>query len=137
MKHPLSVAVDTFVTDCCSRRLKSSTLDWYQRMLNKFCDFMDESGLDSLEQIKPNTLRLYFLQLQEEGWKDSTQNACGRALWVFLNFCVREEWIEQSPFKRVRLPRVDQKIRPTRRPAHGSAIKPIAGTMPYTHLGAS
>jgi site-specific recombinase XerD len=78
--------------------------------------------------VNSNLIRLYFLTLEERGIKGTTQNGAGRAIRVFLNFCVSEEWIPQSPMRRIKLPRVDQTILPPFDPKEVK-LRPVASAI--------
>lgn len=112
MRHPISVAIDAFLVDSKSRRLKPTTVSWYEQMLRRLESFLADNKVDSLEAVRPNLIRLFFLEMEEEGLKGSTQNGSGRSMRVFFNFCVSEGWIDDSPMKRIKLPRVDKTLLP-------------------------
>ncbi len=124
MSSPIHIALEAFFLDCRSRRLKPTTLEWYDYMLKPFLKWlMEEHQVDQLEHVTASHIRMYLLHLQEDAeWKDTSQHGAARAVRVFFNFCVREDFLIKSPMLRVRMPKRDKRILPAFTPAEVQRI---------------
>lgn len=112
MPTDLRQAIDDFHLSRRAARLAAMTLRYYECQLGLFADWSKEKGIHRLQQIRPTVLRTYFIYLQERGLKDNSIHAAARALRAFLNFCVREEYLDHSPMEKVIMPRQDHSVLP-------------------------
>jgi len=109
----LAVAFKGFLLDCKARRLKSTTLDWYSFMVTPFLEWLSSEGILDLDNVTPSMIRLYLTGLEDRKLKDTTQHAAVRGIRAFLNFCVNEGWLGESPMRKVRMPKRRKQILPS------------------------
>ena len=102
--------LDMFLLDCEARRLTPQTLTFYKQKLSVFVRWCEEQQLHGLDDLTARELRQFLVSIQRRGLSSQYQHNLARAIRAFLNFCVRDELIDDSPFDRVQMPRVEKKI---------------------------
>lgn len=105
-------ALNGFLLDAQARRLKPTSVKFYESQVTLFLAWLEEQGYTALSDITPERLRAYLIHLQDKGLADRTQHGFARAVRAWLNFCVSEGWLQSSPMKRVQMPKVDKSILP-------------------------
>lgn len=105
-------AFQMFMLDAESRRLTNSTKRFYRQRLGRFFSWCLTQNVSQVDEVSPHLIRAYLVTLQDRGLADHTQHAAARAIRTFFNFCVAEEFLSDSPMKRVRMPRLDKRILP-------------------------
>lgn len=103
-------AFEEFLTDCSARRLTNHTLRGYKGKLSLFFRWCGEHGIYQLNQISHRDIRQYLINMQEKGASSAYQYGLAKDIRAFLNYCVRDEFLEVSPFKKVRMPRLEKKV---------------------------
>lgn len=101
-----------FFVDCRARRLSAGTMDSYTRRVKAFAKWLSEAGITDLAQVTPARIRAYFVELTDRGLDDDTIITFYRVIRTWLNFCVREELIPDSPLRKVRPPKMPTEILP-------------------------
>jgi len=96
-----------------ARRFTPSTLTFYRARLTKFIEWCNTRAVLTLSKITPSIIRAYLVSLQERELSDYSQHAAARAIRAYLNFCVREELLIESPMKKVSMPKVNKKLLPS------------------------
>ncbi len=108
--YSLYDGLDIFLLDCEARRLTAGTLQFYRSKLRIFLSWCDEEGVGQMENLTSHHIRRFLVSIQHQGLSSQYQHNLARAIRAFLNFCVRDELLETSPFDRVQMPRVEKKI---------------------------
>jgi integrase/recombinase XerD len=103
-------ALDMFLLDCAARRLTEGTLQFYKSKLAVFFHWCDEHDINALADITAHDIRRFLVDIHRRKLTSQYQNNLARAIRAFLNYCVRDELIEASPFRKVQMPRVEKKI---------------------------
>jgi site-specific recombinase XerD len=106
----LKIAHDLFILECQSRRFTAHTLRFYRGRLSLFLRWCDAEGIDELADLTHHHIRKYFISVQDRGVSSSYQESFARAIRSFLNYCVRDELLDESPFKKVQPPRLEKKV---------------------------
>lgn len=101
-------ALSTFLLDCRARRFSPRTIEHYQQRIGAFATFLHEQGISTLAQIQPSHIRLYYIHLQDKELSSHTVHTCARSIRAWLNFCVREELLSESPMRNVAMPQRDK-----------------------------
>lgn len=109
-KIKLSDAYELFLLDCQARRLTPSTLIFYQQKVKRFTNWLTENGINTLDAITSHHIKAYLVSLQERGLKDNSQHDYARAVKTFLNYCVRDELLDKSPFVKVKMPIIGDRL---------------------------
>lgn len=110
--HPLVDAYEMFMLDRKIRRLTQSSLDFYADQIPPFINWCAAQSIIALGSVRPTILRAYLDHLQTRNLSDHSIHAAARALRAWLNFCVSEELIAESPMKKVSMPKLDKRILP-------------------------
>ncbi|MCC6457220.1 MAG: tyrosine-type recombinase/integrase [Caldilineaceae bacterium] len=106
----IAEALEMFMLDCEARRLTPATRYFYQNKIGLFVRWCGEHDIELLTDLTPHDLRRYFINLQHRELSSQYQNNIGRAIRAFLNYCVRDELMQATPFAKVKLPRMEKKI---------------------------
>lgn len=101
----------SFTLERRSRGLVQRTITYYTSELNLFCAWLDDQGVEMLDEISPEIIRAYLLSL------NNTRNAGGihasfRALRAFFLWFENEfepdNW--KNPIRKVKAPKVNKSI---------------------------
>lgn len=103
-------ALDLFFLDCEARRLTDATLSFYRAKLTLFIRWCEAEGLESVDELTAHHIRRYLVHLHRRNLSSQYQHNLVRAIRAFLNYCVRDEIIEKSPFSKVQMPRLEKKV---------------------------
>jgi len=102
--------MDAFMLSREAMRCSPKTLAHYGYTLGRFLDFLDAQGVTAPQGITPAHVRLHLVTLQHAGLKDTTQHAHARGIRAWLRWMVLEGDIDESPMRRVAMPRLEQRI---------------------------
>lgn len=108
----LSDAVELFFLDAKSRRFTKDTQRFYKERLSLFVTWCKGNSVEFLQDLTHIHIRQYLVSLQERGLSSAYQHNNARAIRAFLNYCVRDELIDKSPFAKVAMPKLAKKILP-------------------------
>lgn len=108
--HTLEEAYEMFMLDCEARRLTPATRQFYRAKLSVFFQWCTENAVEVISDLTAHKIRQYFVYLQRRSLSGQYQHNLARTIRAFLNYCVRDELLEVSPFKKVQMPRVEKKI---------------------------
>jgi site-specific recombinase XerD len=103
-------AYEIFMLDAESRRFTQTTLAFYRQRLMSFVRWCQENNIIHLQDITAHHIRSYFVSLQQRQLSDWSQNAAGRAIKTFLARSVEEGLLNESPAKRVKLPKIAKRL---------------------------
>jgi integrase/recombinase XerD len=90
--------------------LTASTRQFYRAKLAVFVAWCDGEGLRELARLSAHDLRRFLVHIQRRQLSSQYQNNLARAIRAFLNYCVRDELLDKSPFDKVQMPRLEKKI---------------------------
>jgi site-specific recombinase XerD len=119
---PLYVNYQAFLLDREAARCTAKTLAHYSYTLGSFVSWLQERGLESPQQITPHHIRGYLVGLQRRGLKDTTQHAHARGIKTWLRWLVNEGELEDSPMRKVSMPRLEQRVAP---PFKGDEVRAL------------
>jgi integrase/recombinase XerD len=108
----ISDALAVFRLHRQSRRYRPSTLDFYDKRLRPFADWLAAQQVNGLRGISANHIRAYIVQRQDADAAAHYVHSIARALRTFFKFCVAEEWLPASPMCNVAMPRLPKHILP-------------------------
>ena len=106
----LKQAFDLFILEGQSRRFTAHTLRFYRGRLTLFLKFCDSQGVDRLTDLSHHHIRQYLVQLDDSGVSSAYHHSLARAIRAFLNYCVRDDLLDVSPFDKVQMPRLEKKV---------------------------
>ena len=108
--HLFSDAFDMFLLYCEARRLTPATREFYRIKLGLFIRWCESEGVHALHELTAHHIRRYLVHLSRRKLSSQYQHNLARAIRAFLNYCVRDELLEKSPFDKVQMPRLEKKI---------------------------
>lgn len=73
--HLISYELKQFILDVKARNRSPKTVWFYNREIQEMIDFFQDLGVETMEEIEPRSLRLYFVHKQETR---NTGNVHGR-----------------------------------------------------------
>lgn len=106
----LKSALDLFLLEGESRRFTEKTLEFYQGRLSLFIRWCEPRDVMSIETLTHHHIRQYLVDLQQSGVSSAYHHSHARAIRAFLNYCVRDDLIAVSPFKKVKMPILEKKV---------------------------
>lgn len=105
-----------FLLDSDSRGFTPKTLDFYRHRLGLFLRYCDEQGAKTLADLTHTLIRAYLARQQQRQKRQEISSAYvhshARAIRTFCYFLVREELLTDSPFAKLKMPRLETKVRP-------------------------
>ena len=103
-------ALDMFLLDCEARRLTPSTRQLYTAKLTVFIRWCQENQVATLGEVTAHDIRRFLGHIQRRQLSSQYQHNLARVIHAFLNYCVRDEPSDKSPFDKVQMPKVAKKI---------------------------
>jgi integrase/recombinase XerD len=67
-------------------------------------------GIREIQNVHTDDLRAYIRYKQQGGLKPQSIQSMAKMIIAFFNWCVREEYLKESPMKKVELPKVPKKM---------------------------
>jgi site-specific recombinase XerD len=91
----LRFVYDDFILSRKAMLCTKSTIKWYQKMLGKFIDWLEEQDIQTLEEIDAPTIRA-FIAMKSEGHADSYVHSFARVIRTFMRFLYAEKHVSTS-----------------------------------------
>lgn len=108
----LEVWFENFISSCKIEGKSPGTVKFYSEKFGLFMRFCEGQVITRIGQIDAQTLRAYLLWLEATKHNPGGRHAAYRTLRVFIRWWIRETEPESwgDPFRKVKAPRLDQKI---------------------------
>lgn len=108
----LPIWLNSFLLDRKAEGLTKGSLRFYSQKLQLFVKFCDTQAITRIEQIKPETIRLYLIWLEETNHNKGGCHAAFRSLRAFLLWWEKEIEPEgwRNPIKKVKAPKVGKEL---------------------------
>lgn len=90
--------------------LSANTLDSYKTDLNRFADFLDSSGIQSLCEADSPVILRHLISLRDSGMGPRSRARHLVTLRGFFKFLVQEKILEKNPATRIDLPKSGLKL---------------------------
>lgn len=108
----LETCLEMFALHQEASRHTPRTQEFYRYTLGGFLSFLEGEGIDIPEDIESRHIRKFIVAKQRQGCKDTTVHGYARAIKTFCNFLVVEGFLEDSPMRKVTMPKLEKKIHP-------------------------
>lgn len=106
----LADACTEYVFSCKVRRLSEKTIDNYRKQILYWNRYLDEvCDVQEVEKVQPIHIKNFIILKERDKRKPAYINDLLKAYRSFFNYCVEEEYIDESPLakvKNVKEPRV-------------------------------
>lgn len=112
MSTTLSTAYDLFQLENRARRFSKNTIRHYETKLSAFFIHCESNNVTTVEGITPVLIKSYLVSMQERGLTDLSITSYYKAIQTFLNFCVKDALLSDTPMKKVSKVKVDKRIIP-------------------------
>ena len=83
-----------FLLDCEARRLTLGTRQIYTAKLSLFIRWCDRQDIHALHELSAHDIRRYLVHLSRRKLSAQYQHNIARAIRAFLNYCVRDELLD-------------------------------------------
>ena len=114
-----------------SRRVEGctpATLKTYRLRIPLFFRYLEaHGGPHTLQEIERADIDRYLLHLQQQDLSPFYIHAIFRALRAFFNWCVVEEFLERSPMRTMKAPRLPRLAKPFLTEAQREQLSQAAG----------
>jgi len=103
-------ALEQFYFDRKAAGTRDATISFYQEKLQAFTKYLEIRSIHYIEQIAPNDLREFLVQLEQAGHNPGGVHSFYRSIRAFLRWCEAEELTMQNwknPIRKVKAPKVD------------------------------
>ncbi|AQU02571.1 hypothetical protein B1774_00320 [Dehalococcoides mccartyi] len=105
----LSGRLKAFILTCKVARLSPHTIKYYTYALTSFLGYCSTLGINAVEEIEANHVRLYLVKLQERNNPTSVLDYY-KAVKRFFNWLIEEGVLSKSPLATIKPPRIEQKV---------------------------
>lgn len=128
MEESLSALVKFYISCCRTEGKSPATVRWYRQKLDYFVRFLMERGLArKVSEIGKREIRAFIQHLQtevradennprkptrEKGLSPHTVQGYARALRAFFSWAVREGFLDESPMKGIKMPKIPKLMMP-------------------------
>jgi len=106
----LERCLEMFLLDQEARQHTSSTIQTYRYTLDPFLEYLTENGVTAPEEITPDIIRRFLVHQKQQGLADNSVHRHARGIKTFCNFLVREELLDDSPMRKVAMPKLERKV---------------------------
>jgi len=116
--------LEGYLLTCRTEGKSRKTCELYGRFLQRFGFYLDTLGIADVADIEADTVRGFLDMLahtkkwsshpmvpaQEETISEHTVHIFSRTLRTFFNWCLREGYLQDSPMRTVKAPRLPKKL---------------------------
>jgi len=106
----LKRGMEMFLLHQEASRHTQRTIESYRETLDPFLEYLLKRDITDPEDITPDDIRRFFVQLDRRGLASATVHKFARSIKAFLNFLVREEVLDASPMRKVAMPKQEKKV---------------------------
>ena len=103
----IEAVFESFLAERRSRRLSPRTIEYYEKGLEPFFEWLADRGKVRMSQIKPNDIRQYLIHLEETGHNPGGMLACYRPIRAICRYWEEEtdgEFV--APTRKAKAPKV-------------------------------
>lgn len=92
------------------KNLSENTINSYKSDLTSFLNFITQSGIDDLSDIKTTHITSFFKLLKEAGLNETSAARYFSSLKGFFKYLYRNEYIKTNPVERISPPKISRKL---------------------------
>ncbi len=93
-----------------TKNASDSTVSSYQRDLKKLEAYLNEHGVDRLENVTATNLNSYILYLEKQGMSTATVSRNVASMKSFYHYVYHKHEIETDPTENIKAPRIEKKL---------------------------
>jgi len=107
----LEDVIDEYLYHCRAKGYTNKTMINKRQELKQVKIFLKEKrGITELESATVHDLKAYVRGQQKSGLKPQSVTSMAKMVKAFFNWCVKEEYLIESPMTKVELPRVPKLV---------------------------
>ncbi|WP_246602607.1 tyrosine-type recombinase/integrase [Sporosarcina aquimarina] len=107
----LSDLIEEHIYHAKAENLSKQTITNKTHELGHLCSYLEEKrATTEIEKITVHDLRAYFRFKQKQGLQPQSIVAKMKLISAFFNWCIKEEYIEDNPMRKVDRPKVQKKV---------------------------
>ncbi|MGM0395581.1 MAG: tyrosine-type recombinase/integrase [Bacillota bacterium] len=91
------------------KKLSRNTVEAYTRDVERFRDFMDDAGINNVEQVNNTHAIRYLLQLQREGKSTSTISRHLASIRCLFEYLINNGMVKEDPTLNLKPPKKERK----------------------------
>ena len=108
----ISRAIENFLLSREAGGCTPATLTWYLKYLAPLGVWLEAQGVTEAQDITPGLLRAWLAEQQRRGLSASSVYHYAQAARAFSNFMAGDGIVAESPFRAVKMPKLDKRILP-------------------------
>ena len=113
------------------RGFSKSTVKRYKSILDPYCEY---SNISEIEQVSEKNIRqMFFYGRTERKWCSGTFICNYKALKVFFDWCIKEDYIKDNPMKCLELPRLEKRLPEKLTKQEASKLLEVVFNYPYDY----
>lgn len=103
--------IDSFLLELSGiKRYSEKTIQAYSSDLNQFHEFLAEKNIEKISGISERTVRLYLMKMNELELSKTSISRKLSSLRKFIDYAVREKFIDQNPVKHISNPKIKRNL---------------------------
>lgn len=106
----LATAAQSFLTDRQASGLSQNTIQFYRNCLSRFIQFCDSQAIIRIDQITADTIRLFLLWADQQGYNPGGKHALYRSVRAFLLWLEGELDDYRAPTRKVKPPKTPKDL---------------------------
>ena len=107
----IDIVINSFLLELSGiKRYSEKTIQAYSNDLLQFKHFLDEKNITNLKSVTERIIRLYLMGMNEEKLAKTSISRKLSALRRFLDYAVREKYMEQNPAKQISNPKLKRNL---------------------------
>lgn len=92
------------------KNLSDNTINSYKSDLTSFLDFISQSGIDDLSEVKTTHIASFFKLLKNAGLNETSAARYFSSLKGFFKYLLRNDYILSNPIERISPPKISRKL---------------------------
>lgn len=92
------------------KNLSENTINSYKTDLTSFLNFISQSGIDDLAEIKTNNIASFFKLLKEAGLNETSAARYFSSLKGFFKYLYKNDYIKSNPIERIQPPKISRRL---------------------------
>lgn len=107
----LEDVIEEYYYFCSAKGFTRKTMINKRQELKQLLSYLTEKrGIKNLESVTHFDLNSYIRQKQKAGLQPQSIVSMSKIVGAFFNWCVKEEYLKESPMKKVIIPKVPKKV---------------------------
>lgn len=103
--------LEEYIFDNLTKNFTEKTIKNKRHEFKHFQNFMSEKrGIEEIDSITSHDLKAYIRSKQIAGLQQQSIVSMLKMIKAFLNWCVKEEYLQENPMNKVEMPKVPKKV---------------------------